>query len=276
MRKVWFMGIVCLIASIGGFSQQISPLDLVIHPETNKGAFTGIGGGDANTFRMSSAASSAQGTFEFNFFTQENKRGNRVTWPVIFRYNLLTSSRIFQRDTFNIRNIAFVDNNQILNLGLRRRSLKEIGDDFLMINWFGDCSYNSYNSSDSGNIPIRFWTVNASIGPQIGFLADTDVGPFGIMGSLQGNFVTITDEEPLSFERAIVSNRSVSSNFGGWGVRIQIQFNDISIFWEGKKYYAIGTGGNVSGLTTQPIISFGGNAMGTLFTFKKKGTRHHY
>jgi hypothetical protein len=276
MRKAWLVGIFCLWGSSFILSQQISPLDLVIYPETHKGAFTGIGGGDANSFRMSSAASSAQGAFEFNFFTQENRRGNMVTWPIIFRYNFLTSSRIFQRDTFNVRNIAFVDNNQILNFGIRRRSLKQIGEDLFMINWFGDFSYNNFTSIDSANSPIRFFTINASVGPQLGLLMDTDVGPFGVMASIQGNFVTITDEEPASFERALVTSQSLSSNFGGFGGRLVVQFNDISIFIEGKKYYPIGKGANITGFTNLPIISFGGNAMGTLLTFKKKMTSHAY
>lgn len=263
---LWVGILFCL--SNYGLSQQVSPLELLLHPDKYKAAITGVGGGDLNSLSIQTGQLSAQGAFEFCFGTHETKkRGNLATVPIILRYNFLNARDIINSDTFSVRSIAFVDNNQMFNIGARIRNLRDISDDRLMQALTFDYSYSNY-SILSPNENLLFGSHNVSIGYQLGLLMETNAGPMGILISPSFSYLNVSDDTPGSFQKALGSASSVAKNFAGGNLKVQFQFNDLAIFFDIKRFFPIDNPSQIPGLTDNTVISFGGSALGTIFRFE--------
>jgi hypothetical protein len=252
-------------------SQQISPVDLIMSPDKFKGALTASGNGNANNLSsFESAGVSAQGAAEFVVGTHESKKkGNLISFPLIVRYNLLNSSRIFQRDTFNVRNMTFMDNNQTINIGFRVRNLRDIGDDKYLLSFLTDYSYRKFSIVDPSGGNLQFETHSFMLGFHTGFLMNTNVATIGITLTPNVNYLLVDNVDPQAFKQAISANGNVANQYLGMGGRFLFQFNDFSIFFDVKQYIGLDSGSNVPDLTDGPVIMFGGNATGSVLKFKK-------
>lgn len=259
--------------NIGSFNtiqaQQISHVDLLLHPDKFKAAVTGTGSGDLQKADLQTGQMSAQGAFEMCFGTHlTKKRRNLITFPIIFRYNVLSLNRILPGSGFNVRSIAFIDNNQTINFGLRTRTLTEIGEDKLLYGPVFDYSYSNYSAQDTID-QIKFSNHIVSAGYQLGVLMETNAGPLAIQLAPAFNFINVSNETPLAFQKALDSPNVIGSNFIGGSTRLLFQFNDLAFFFDLKKFFPIGTSRNIAGFTDKPIIAFGGSAMGAFLKFKK-------
>ena len=250
-------------------AQQISHVDLLLHPDQYKAAVTGTGSGDLQKADLQTGQMSAQGAFEMCFGThQTKKKGNLITFPIIFRYNVISLNRILPGSGFNVRSIAFIDNNQTFNFGIRSRTLSEFGDDKFLHGPLFDYSYSSYATQDSSN-QLKFNNHLISAGYQMGVLMETNAGPLAIQLAPTFNFINVSNETPLAFQRALNSQNEIASNYLGGSTRVLFQFNDLAFFFDIKKFFPLGSSRNISGFTDKPIIAFGGSAMGAFLKFKQ-------
>ncbi len=275
MKQKFTIASLLLLVSIGFVSrltaQQISPVDLLMSPEQFKGALTASGNGNAsNLSSFESAGVSAQGAAEFVVGTHPTKKkGNLISFPVIFRYNFLNSSRIFQRDTFNVRSLTFMDNNQTINIGFRVRNLRDLGDDKYLLSFLTDYSYRRFSILDQAGGNNQFETHSVMMGFHTGILMNTNVASIGFTVAPTVNYLMVDNIDPAAFKNAIGSTRDVSNQYLGLGGRFLFQFNDFSVFFDVKKYLPLESGSTVPGLSDRAVINFGGNATGSILKFKK-------
>jgi hypothetical protein len=254
-------------------AQQITPVALLSNPEKYQGMITGIGSGDLNKFNLNTSGVSAQGALELLFGTHRTKkRNNQMTFPIVGRYNLLNSSKIFRLDTFDIRNIAFVDNNQTFNAGFRVRNVRPFSDDQFLMGLVGDYSLGSYTILDSINTKAKFVTHSVMLGMHLGVLKNTNWGPIGISASPSINYMYIQNFNPNAFALAAKVAGNVTNQFIGVGGRGLVQLNDISIFGDLRWFFPIGNSATINGLTNSAVLTFGGNAMGMIAKLTKAKT----
>ena len=251
-------------------AQQITPVSLLAEPQKYKGIVMGIGSGDFNKIKVASSVVSAQGAGELLIGTHRTKKkGNWISFPVVGRYNFLNSSKIFRLDTFNLRNIVFLDNNQLANAGGRIRTIKPFFDDQFLLSFVVDYSLGSFSVVDSSERKSRFLTHSAMIGTQLGFLLSTNMGPIGITVSPSINYLNVQNLNANAFQIAAKSPNQIGNQFIGFGGRGLLQLNDFPLFGDLRGFVPIGSKATVPGLTNRVSFTFGGNAVGMIAKLTK-------
>lgn len=262
------------------FAQQPSPIGIIFNPRVNKFAVSGVGGGNFYELTSKNSSTSGQVAFDVNIgikdgVTKRNSKNKYTTFTSVFKYNPLLKAKYLSGDSIEMRKIAFVDNEFALHLGFRFSKIKEVGienDTKLVSMPFLDCSLTPYRLTKSvDSLNKGFYNFNVNLGWQFGFITNTDIGLFGVLFSPQVNFISIYDfNNGTSFEELNKSSVKLSNNLLGFGGKFSVPLNDLSIFFELRKYYPLDNTNHIFGLTDRAIISFGGVATGTVFKTKTK------
>jgi hypothetical protein len=273
--------IVLIIFSNWLFSQQPYPTEMIFNPRGNSFSVSGVGGGNIYELTAKNNSTSGQLSLGWNIalnddYTKKARKEKLSTITTIFKYNPFLQNNYNAGDSIEPGKIAFIDNEFLMNLGIRITNLNQIGNDKsakLLRAYFLDGCFTPYelkNSQNSHN--TGFNNFNLTMGYQIGTLKNTEIGIVGIMLSPQINYIHINEYETngTSFEELNQSVLELSNNLIGWGGKISVPINDFFFFLEGRKYIPIGNNNNVIGLTNRTMFTFGMVATGTVFTTKSK------
>ena len=285
LKKSLFCTLWLLCSSLN--AQQMSPIDLIIDPLRERLAISGIGGfNSANTTGNNSSAfgsglgSSLQGGFDWNAVVKETPKGDLSVFAMSFKLNPILNTRRINKDSLNVKKLTLVDNEHLFQFGLRYRWVKHnanADNAKLNLTTYGDAFYTPYRVQIDSNKSASFGTLNISVGQQGAFLQDFSVGDLNFGLSLQGNYLQILNpsDSTLGFERAINNPNGITfpKHYAGLGGRITFQFNDVNIFVDMRKFWAINSTIIVAGLNDKLFLNFGAVVFGTAIKGRNKVDR---
>ena len=265
-------------------AQQMAPIDLIINPLRERLAISGIGGfNSANTAGSNSNAlgnglgSSLQAGFDWNAIVKDNQRGDLSVFALSFKFNPILNTRRINKDSLNVKKLTLVDNEHFVQFGLRYRWVKNSENPEnakLNLTTYADAFYTPYKVQLDSARTAAFNTLNVSFGQQGAFLQDFSVGDLNFGLSLQGNYLQIINpsDTSLGFERAISNPNGITfpKHYAGLGGRVTFQFNDINVFVDMRKFWAINSSIVVPGLNDKLFLNFGAVVFGTAIKGRSK------
>lgn len=271
-----------LFQSAVAYSQQPSPISLIYNPRVNTFAISGVGGGNLYEFTDARGSASGQIAVDYNISLKDDKtrkgKDRNLTLMPLVKWNPTLQAKYQSGDTLSIRKLAFIDNEYSFFVGFRLNQIREFGntDNSKWLNSvFIDMSYTPYKLTGSSNPNNSgFSNLNFNLGGQFGFITNTEIGLFGVTFNPQLNYISVYEEKSngSSLEELIHVNNTISRNYLGAGLKMNIAINDFSIFFETRKYFPLNTSYSVPGLNDRMIFSIGGVATGTAFKTKTKET----
>lgn len=273
------------------FAQQAIPIDLQYSPRANTFSISGVGGGNLEEFKTESRSASAQLAMDFNIPIKDGKtkdgKTKLKTLTTLIKFNPTAKTNYAEADSININKIAFVDNQFWFLMGLRFSTmtldgkLKNHEVPRFISTFFADFSVTPY-SLDSKNPEMEgFMNFNTIAGYQFGFNTNTGFGLVGVNLSLQSCYVFIYDKKTgdQSFDQLIgvknpeLINKNLSRSFAGFGAKLSAQINDLAVFIEGRRYFALDNSVEIPDFSNRVIFSVGAIATGTIFKNKTKSKK---
>lgn len=276
------------------YTQHPSPVDMLYAPLENYFRFSGAGGGNLYDFYKSSGAASGVLSFDGNFNLSEkvaNARRKINTVGVSFKVHPFINTLIESADSMDVRRFAFQDNDFRIQFGARFTHLKE-KEKFPNLGFkrftqgFVDIiivPYQVENSVDPNN-NTGFTTLSLNAGGKFGIMTKFMGGTFGATINPQLDFLFIVDApnstalEEVIYGETTINNSAASlaalpqtaRGYVAGGVKIEIPLNDFVLSFDIRRYYNIGNGEDMPGMTSNTLFSVGGVAMGSILKNRKK------
>lgn len=281
----FLFGLFLLIATTAK-AQHPTPVDLLYDPVNEFFRFSGAGGG--NLFGLNKASGVASGVLSidgnFNISEKiENARRKINTGSFTFKLHPFVNTLIPSGDSIDVRRFVFQDNDFRVMLGGRFSRLKEWEKNPNMkaktfAQGFVDFIFVPYQVENSITDNQGFTTVSINAGGKFGIITKFLGGKFGITANPQFDLLFIMDgpnstalEEITREDVANLANIPKSARgYAGGGVKIEIPLNDFMISFDIRKYFKMGSGEELTGITDNVLFSFGGVAMGSIFKNRSK------
>jgi hypothetical protein len=281
---------VSVICSSKTFAQHPVPVDMLYQPLDDYFRFSGAGGGSLYGLFKPSGAASGIMSLDANFNLKEkveNAKRKINTLSVNFKIHPFVNSLIGSGDSIDVRRFIFQDNDFRIQFGARFTRLKEreklpnLGFKSYA-QGFADVIVLPFQVSNSVN-PTQnkgFTTLSINAGGKFGIITKFMGGNFGISANPQLDMLLILDgSDSKALEEITIANvstavldampRSARAYIGG-GVKIEVPLNDFIISFDVRKYFKMGNGPELEGLTDNTQFSIGGVATGTIFKNVKK------
>jgi hypothetical protein len=142
-----------------------------------------------------------------------------------------------------------------------------------------------YQLANSVNPTLNrgFTTLSFNAGGKFGLITKFLGGNFGINANPQLDMLLILDgSDSKALEEVTIRNVSpaildalprTARGYIGGGIKIEIPLNDFMLSFDIRRYYKLGSGEELVGLTDRTMFSIGGIAMGSIFKNRKKKER---
>ncbi len=271
-------------------AQHPTPVEMLYAPLDNYFRFSGAGGGNLYNFYQSSGAASGVLSFDGNFNLSEkieNARRKINTVAVTFKVHPFINTLIESGDSMDVRRFAFQDNDFRIQMGARFTHLKEKEKQLLGTKRFAQgfvdliiVPYQVENSVDPNN-NTGFTTISLNAGGKFGIMTKFMGGTFGATINPQIDMLFIMDgPNSTSLEEVVYSSNTVVNNLASLpqtargyvagGLKIEIPLNDFLLSFDFRRYFKLGEGEELAGLTNNTLFSVGGVAMGSILKNRKK------
>lgn len=276
------------------YAQHPSPVDMLYAPLENYFRFSGAGGGNLYDFYKSSGAASGVLSFDGNFNLSEkvaNTRRRINTVGVSFKVHPFINTLIESADSMDVRRFAFQDNDFRIQFGARFTHLKE-KEKFPNLGFkrfaqgFVDLiivPYQVENSVDPNN-NTGFTTLSLNAGGKFGIMTKFMGGTFGMTINPQVDLLFIVNApnsnalEEVIYGETTINNSAANlaalpqtaRGYAAGGVKIEVPLNDFVLSFDIRRYYKIGNGEEMPGMTNNTLFSVGGVAMGSILKNRKK------
>lgn len=270
------------------FAQHPTPVDMLFNPSENIFQFSGAGGGNLYGLFKASGAASGVLALDANYNLKEkvaNGRKKINTIALNFKVHPFINTLLEGRDSLDFRKLAFQDNDFRLQFGARYTMLSEKekkglleGNSKRFAQAFIDVIVVPYQIEESVSNQTGFTSLSLNMGGKFGILRKIMGGTFGITANPQLDLLFILDQD-MAFEEAFLkdptanqlANMQASARaFAAAGLKIEVPLNDFMLTFDVRRYYKLGEGAELEGLTDRTLFSVGGVAMGSIFSKKKK------
>ena len=291
-----YLNLILLVLTISIFNlnkakaQHPSPVDMLYQPLDDYFRFSGAGGGSLYGLFKPSGAASGIMSLDANFNLKEkiaNSRRKISTLSVDFKIHPFVNSLIQSGDSLDVRRFIFQDNDFRLQFGVRFTRLKEreklpnLGFKSYA-QGFADIIILPFQVSNSVD-PTQnkgFTTLSINAGGKFGIISKFMGGNFGINANPQVDMLLILDgTNSKALEEVTLRNVSAAvlaatprsaRGYVGAGVKIEVPLNDFIISFDVRRYFKMGSGPELAGLTDKTQFSIGGIATGSIFKNSKK------
>lgn len=271
----------CLLLAAAAQAQQPNPVKMLYQPRENFITFAGAGGGNLyNFFKAAGAASgilSLDGNIKLGRDTAVGKKLTQLqSLGLMLKVNTFNKTALDTFGNFDVRRLVFQDNDFRVSLGARYNMLRQKQEN-------PDARLKSFASGflDLVIVPYRLeqsavgnrgmTSVSLNMGGKFGFLTKLGVGLFGINANPQVDMLFVaqksggtTLQEVLRLDQTI----SVATAYVGFGAKIEVPLNDFCLFFDMRKYFKMGSGAGIEGLSDRLVFSMGGMAIGSIFKNK--------
>lgn len=271
-------------------AQQPVPIDMLYQPLDDYFRFSGAGGGSLYGLFKPSGAASGIMSLDANFNLKEkveNAKRKINTLAVNFKIHPFVNSLIGSGDSIDVRRFIFQDNDFRVQFGARFTRLKEreklpnLGFKSYA-QGFADIIILPFQVSNSVDPTENkgFTTLSINAGGKFGIIGKFMGGKFGISANPQLDMLLILDgANSKALEEVTIRNvstalldalpRSARAYIAG-GVKIEVPLNDFILSFDIRRYFKIGSGPELAGLTDRTQFSIGGVATGTIFKNVKR------
>jgi hypothetical protein len=271
-------------------AQQPSPVDMLYQPLDDYFRFSGAGGGSLYGLFKPSGAASGIMSLDANFNLNEkveNAKRKISTLSFNFKIHPFVNSLIQSGDSMDVRRFIFQDNDFRLQFGARFTKLKEREK-------LPNLGFKSYSQGfvDFVILPFQvsnsvdptqnkgFTTLSVNAGGKFGIITKFMGGNFGINANPQVDMLLILDgSDSKALEEVTLRNVSTTildalpksaRAYIGTGVKIEIPLNDFIISFDIRRYFKMGSGPELEGITDKTQFSIGGIATGSIFKNSKR------
>lgn len=273
-----------LLLSSTLLAQQTSPIRMLFEPRENTFTILGAGGGNLyDFFNAAGGAAVLGGDFNFDMGEKINNNKKRLkTFLLDVKFNLFNNTAFDGRfDSLDIRRFVFQDNDFRFSVGgrynlvkskdkenARWKNLSSAFFDFIVVPY-------QIQNSNYGNKGLT--VVSLNMGGKFGFMTSWGIGVFGISINPQLDMLFVmnapgdfTFEEVTRTYTKLPQGESLARGYMGIGCKIEIPLTDFNLFFDFRRYFKVGNGVEVQGLTDRLLFTFGGVAVGSIFKNKKK------
>ena len=204
-----------------------------------------------------------------------------------FKIHPFINTLLESGDSIDVRRFAFQDNDFRIQFGGRFTHLKEREKNPNMgsktfAQGFLDIIIVPYQieSSVAGN--KGFTSLSLNMGGKFGVMGKFMGGTFGITANPQLDLLFLMDgpnstaleevtRKDLSGLAAIGTTAAKSARgYVAGGLKIEIPLNDFILSFDIRRYFKMGAGAELEGLTNNTLFSIGGIAMGSIFKNRSK------
>lgn len=275
------------------FAQHPTPVDMLYQPLDDFFRFSGAGGGNLYGLFKSSGAASGVLSLDGNFNLKEkvvNAKRKINTLAVGFKLHPFVNTLIASGDSMlnsalvDERRFAFQDNDFRIQFGGRftRLSEKEKNPNIGIKSFaqgFLDIIIVPYQIQNSVAGNKGFTTLSLNAGGKFGFMTKFMGGTFGATLNPQLDMLFIMDspgstslEEVTQLNLTNLQNLTTKTARGyvAGGLKIEIPLNDFLLSFDIRRYFKMGSGAELEGLTSNTLFSIGGVAMGSIFKNRNK------
>ncbi len=271
-------------------AQHPTPVEMLYQPLDDYFRFSGAGGGNMYGLFQSSGAASGVLSLDANYNISEkvnNAKRKINTIALSFKIHPFINTLVKSGDSIDIRRFIFQDNDFRIQLGSRFTRLKEKEK-------LPNLGFKSYAQAfvDLIIVPYQvansvaptqnkgFTTLSFNAGGKLGLITKIFGGNFGISANPQMDMLLILDgSDSKALEEITIGTvspailnalpRSARGYIGG-GLKIEIPLNDFLLSFDIRRYFKMGSGPELDGMTDRTLFSIGGVAMGSIFKNRNK------
>jgi hypothetical protein len=271
-------------------AQHPTPVDMLYQPLDDFFRFSGGGGGNLYGLFKASGAASGILSLDGNWNISEkiaDAKHKINTVMVDFKIHPFINTLLRSGDSMDVRRFAFQDNDFRIQFGGRFTHLKAreknpntgsktFAQGFLDIIIVPYQIENSVNPTDNKG----FTSLSLNMGGKFGVMGKFMGGTFGITANPQLDLLFIMNgpnstalEEATNGNLSALQLATIPKSARGYvagGLKIEIPLNDFILSFDIRRYFKMGSGAELEGLTNNTLFSIGGIAMGSIFKNRSK------